>query len=425
MSTTLIAWAQRHLRPLGLTVAQARREAAAAAHPSRAYATPGAFEAFYRLRAHAIGAATPITRFSPIVPAHNPLVITTGGQGEVHLHHDGSDYLAAEPSELTALLATMPVRADSSRHPVLVVDGAHTLRTLAAVITDPDLPRESAAGLDWLIQRAEHPGSTAAYVLSRDLRRRWITGTHPTARLALADWSRWLGVTPGSTPARDALTLVEALAQGHTLSGLLDFTEDDTYSWERLGKGLQNWRARDSRASAALGLLSRSHAAELYDSLSYGDPLVADRQTRTGTILETVVLEADHTAHIVTVETTSTLNRHRVGSRLQAWAGDAAQAADPAGSQALTSAVLTQIEVTPGGTLRLTLSETVAPARPSVGEHLTLRPKAADPWHQRKYRATYAAHYRTPGNVFSRRQQIPTTRRTVPLDVVVAAADQE
>ena len=89
--------------------------------------------------------------------------------------------------------------------------------------------------------------------------------------------------------------MADRVAAGPTLPGLEACAEQDRASWtyyvERLTDTTRqwDWRARDNRREAALGLATRCDAAELYESLRLGDPLVATRESFGGTVVSGVI----------------------------------------------------------------------------------------------------------------------------------------
>ena len=109
----------------------------------------------------------------------------------------------------------------------------------------------------------------------------------------VAVWRGWLGVAdPGP---RGLLELAASVSTGTTLPGLDALSEEDGVSWDAFLARMTDptsrwdWRRRDSRREAALGLASRCDAAELYESLRMGDPLVAIRESFGGTVVSGVI----------------------------------------------------------------------------------------------------------------------------------------
>src|SRR5207253_128096 len=152
---------------------------------------------------------------------------------------------------------------------------------------------DAAAVVGWWDQRADHPGSGAVLNVTVACSARWVFGMPPTRERHTEVWRQWLGVADHGP--RGLLEMAATVSSGQTLPGLEAFVEDDQRSWEafktRLGDpSLRwDWRTRDSRREAALGLATRCDAVELYESLRLGDPLVATRESFGGTVVTGVV----------------------------------------------------------------------------------------------------------------------------------------
>lgn len=431
----LEAYVERHLAPLRLTPADALTDAGRTAHPERRYSTTAAADAFYRVRAVVTGRAAQTTRYAPVLPPESPIALVAGDQPHTfHLSAGQQDWEVADDDLLDAF-ADLGATTTRQTYRTLVVDNGRTLATVAALARQPKTPIPLAATLDWWGQRADHPGSGATRVLARDLTLRWTLGLAPDTRASLRDWHAALpgsaapdagstsgpDLAPGAPLGRVALHLAGELAAGNTLLGLLDCSGEDSRSWTWLRKSAgTRWRPYDTRRDAALGLLTRSHAAEHYASLRLGDPVIADAQTRTGTIVETTVVDLDDTAKTVHLSAARPLTRHRVGTRLQAWLGTG-RTAQPQTPDLVGT--LIEVTVTPAGTLNLTLGEVVKPSRLSLGADLALRPRQTDPFQQGTFRSMYHQHFGTGRNWLARTAAPSATRRPVPLDVIVAAAD--
>ena len=420
----LEAHIERHLSPLGLTVADAVPDATTAAHPSRRYTTPAAADAFYRVRAAVTGVAAATTHYAPTLPPDSPIALVAGDQP--HTFHVAADETDVEVGveDVLEVLANLGATTERQTHRTLVVDRPTTLADLATLARTPRTPIPVAATLDWWTQRADHPGSGATRVLSRDLALRWTLALAPDTRPSLRDWNSALGTNGlggDASTALIALHLATHLAAGHTLPGLLDsYTEDSrSWAWNRKSAG-NRWRPYDTRRDAALGLLTRSHATEHYASLRLGDPVIADAQTRTGTVVETTIVAVDEKHHTVQLTAARPLIRHRVGTRLQAWSGNART---PQHEAPALVGTLTDLHVTATGTLDLTLGEVVKPGRFTAGDELTLRPRQTDPFQQGSYRSMYHQHFGAGRNWLARTAAPTASRRPVPLDIIVAAAD--
>src|SRR6266508_4684632 len=119
--------------------------------------------------------------------------------------------------------------------------------------------------------------------------RKITSGVPPPEEREPAVWQQWLGVADHGP--RGLLEVAEAASAGATLPGLETFAEDDRALWDAFVARLSDpnsrwdWRRRDSRREAALGLATRCDAAELWESLRLGDPLVATRESLGGTVV--------------------------------------------------------------------------------------------------------------------------------------------
>src|SRR5438045_4083927 len=100
--------------------------------------------------------------------------------------------------------------------------------------------------------------------------------TDPIAVTVRGSGHRWVvhGVDVG--PA-GVLQLASLVAGGDTLPGLEVFAHDDAEAWTAFAERMMtpgsswDWRRRDSRREAALGLASRCDATEFYESLRLAD----------------------------------------------------------------------------------------------------------------------------------------------------------
>lgn len=418
MTTDLDQHAARVLTPLGISLATTERLVLTHTHPTRQYATTAAMDTFYRLRARATRTAAQRTTYAPTLPPASPLAVTADGPS-FHIS-DGRSTDTIDTDGLLTALTDARVTARHTTHRTLVVDTTATLHALASLARQTSTPTEIAAALDWWAQRAAHPGTGATRVLSRVLPLRWTLGLPPTAKPDLHDWATWTGTDEGTNTAETALALATALGQGSTLPWLLDCHGEDSRSWTWLREHqVPRWRAYDSRRDAALGLLTRSQSAEYYDSLRLADPLIADAETRTGTVVETSVTAVD--GKTATLAARGTLNRHRAGTAVRGWRGDATAARPD--SFAL-SGVLGDVIVDANGTLVLAIIDMVKPGQVEVGDPITLRPRTIDPFQQSTFRSTYGRHFGSGRNWLARAAAPTLTRRAVPLDVVVAAAEE-
>ena len=117
--------------------------------------------------------------------------------------------------------------------------------------------------------------------------------------------------------------------------------------------------------------------------------------------------------------------RMRPGTETQGWVGTIAE--NPRPGDTTTTKVkgtLTDATITTTGHLLLTLTDTIARPGPlTLGQPVTLRPRAAEANQQQRGRRNLRHRYRATGNWLAGGPTPTTRRRPVPLDVVIAAAD--
>lgn len=344
-----------------------------------------------------------------------------------------------------ALAALHAVHGDpTDTHRTLVVADRATLRALTALArsTPPGGPHEQLAEvLDWWQDRAEHPGSGAVLVLTEACQARWTLGVTPTEEHRFTTWRTWLGLTATDPHAPGTSGLLPAAAQvtaGTPLPGLDTAAHQDRDSWMALRSRTvtpahtRTWRSRDTRARAALGLASRSDAAELMASRTLDDPLVAAREAHTGNVVH-AVLTATPEPGVLEAHADRLTCRLRPGADLTVTAHlqralpvptvpTGPQQATPADPR--VSAVLSSATVTGDGRLALVMAaaaRSVAALTP--GDRLTVRAAAVSPAAQANARRTLGSRYRHRGNWLAAGTAPAPARRGVPLDVAVAAAD--
>jgi len=376
------------------------------------------FDLGARLRAAHTGRPVPVALYAPVLPPTNALAVSVDHDGE-HVYltaTDGTTTLAGTDRDGLAALATLGATLGTT-HRTLVVATRRDVVTLAALARAyPDEPAAPVVG--WWDQRVDHPGTGAVHPVVAAARLRWVLGVHPDQERELDTWRTWLNVTTSGPHA--LLDVARLTASGSTLPGLLDANGADSAAWERYTQRLtagRPWWARDTRADAALGLASRSHAVEWFESLRLDDPLVACAAAHDGTAVAGRVVDVD-TASVV-VEADRPLSRLRVDAKVTAWAGEPTDAGGPEciGGRVLAATV--------GTDARLTVTVGSLVRRPKglvVGDRVTLRPGRVDPFMQATGRGLMAAGYYRGANWIAGRGQPLVRRGDVPLDVIVAAA---
>ncbi len=394
------------------------------------------FDLGQRLRS--ASTAQPVARasFAPVLPPVEPVAVMLRGSGDgVLVSASGEDGVVHTGHGQDALSALAAVGVKLGSEPrTLVVPGRATLNELLelARAARRDSPyAEQAAVVGWWAQRADHPGSGAVLVVTDACAARWVLGVPPAHEQQLGVWRQWLGVT--DTGPRGLLRLAAMVSAGQPLPGLEAFGEDDRRSWEyfvgRIGdpKTGWDWRARDNRREAALGLATRCDAAELYQSLSLADPFVAVRESFSATVVTGVVSALPAKGSIV-------LTLDRLLCRLR-------QDTEVEGYPTLPRAARTGLKQERGMRLRgriaatqvtgderlvVTIEEVVVrQGAVRLGQRLTLRPRSIDPQQQRSARQELHRRYAARHSWLAGGPAPTPRRRDVPLDVVIAAADAD
>jgi hypothetical protein len=315
----------------------------------------------------------------------------------------------------------------------LVVPDRDTLTRLLdlATATDPGTENARAAAVvGWWSLRADHPGTGAVLDVSAACSARWVLGLPPEDERDLASWRSWLGVTDRGPCG--LLQLATVVAAGTTLPGLEAFAEDDRHSWEAFvlrlldPKSPWDWRTPDSRREAALGLAARCDAAELWESVRLGDPLVACRESFVGTVVTGVVTGLP-TRGVVEITVDQLTCRLRENTAIEGFAGyprDLPPATQTASSAALVRGRMVSSRVTATDRLVVTVGDGVVRAGAlRLGQRLTLRPRSIDPRQQRSGRHELRRRYVVRRSWLSGGSPPVPRRRDVPLDVVIAAAE--
>lgn len=408
-------YAERTLAPLAVTYQQANSDAVAMTNLGD-YATVKALDVLRRLHASHQGKVAPTAALAPVPrPIAPTTVVAAGQEGYLVLPHGqgASQSVASAAQVLSWFQQHNPL---PSAHRSLIVDSPSTLAELIRAAQHSSAPRASALQMDWWGQRADFPGTGATYIATRVARSRWVSGQAPAQEKGIDPWLTWLSIDP-TDPAVACRTLVHIASDGPSLPGLHECSRADSLSWTDLRRFTSRRSLRDSRREAALGLTARNQAAEYYASIRLSDPLVAQEALREGTLVEATITAVDRRS--ITLRSTSPISRFRLEDRVHAWAGNI----DQAGSPNAFTGTLSHQSANTDGTLNLSVDDAVAPGSLSVTMAVTLRPNPADPYTHSRLRSRFGSRLRDPRNWVARGMTPPTTRRNVPLDVAVAAAE--
>jgi hypothetical protein len=387
------------------------------------------FDLGQRLHAATLGQPVARCRFAPVLPPVEPIAVTIAGAGEgalVRAADTTRRRVASRPDALSALLELGVGLGPDPRTLVVADRGAlDKLVELARHTDSTSANWHVAATVGWWDQRSDHPGTGAVLIVTTACGERWVLGVPPTEERKLATWRQWLQVADSGP--RGLLELADLVASGTTLAGLETFAEDDRRSWDYFRSRvldpatLWDWRTRDSRREAALGLATRSDAAELYESLRLADPLVALREAFGGTVVSGVVRKMLPDA-VIEVTLDRLVCRLRVDTAVEGHPGDPG-AVPLQTRQPWLRGRVAETRVTTDEHLLLTLSQVQVRGPLRRGQRLTLRPRAVDPNQQRSGRHELHRRYAARRSWLSGGSAPDPRRREVPLDVVIGAAE--
>ena len=182
----------------------------------------------------------------------------------------------------------------------------------------------------------------------------------------------------------------------------------------------RDWRLRDSRREAALGLASRCDAVELYESLRLGDPLVAARESFAGGVVTGIITTLG--SRSVEVALDHLTCRLREQTAIEGFAGRPRDLPPALSSAPLLRGRVAATRVTTNGQLALSIADVIARSA-HVGQRVALRPRSVDPRQQRSGRQELHRRYAARRWWLSGGAPPAPRRREVPLDVVIAAAE--
>ncbi|MDQ6669259.1 MAG: hypothetical protein M3069_00575 [Chloroflexota bacterium] len=389
------------------------------------------FDLGQRLRSATLARPVARSTFAPVLPPIDPVAITISGAGDGALLRatDGTQLTTSTGSGALSALDNLGVSI-GPEHRTLVTADRDTLSRLVelARATDPaSSSAASAAAVGWWSQRADHPGTGAVLNVTVACSARWVLGVPPEDERQVSVWRTWLGIA--DTGPRGLLELAALVSAGEALPGLDTFAEDDKLSWESFvarvsdPKTSWDWRRRDNRREAALGLATRCDAAELYESLRLGDPLVATRESFSGTVVSGVVTAVSARTRIeVTFDHLAC--RLRENAAIEAFPGYPRDVPPADGRGPWLHGRVASTRVTTDERLVVTIADAVVRPDPArVGQRVTLRPRSVDPRQQRSGRHELHRRYAARRSWLSGGAPPVPRRRDVPLDVVVAAAE--
>jgi len=378
----------------------------------------GLFDLGARLRAAEAQRPVPVATFAPVLPPVSPVAVWVDHDGE-HVFVSATDgthtHAGADRDGLDAIAACGASMIDL--HRTLIVGTPGDVATLTALARR--FPSAAASPvLGWWDQRSDHPGSEAVLVITAAARMRWVLGVHPDRERDVDTWREWLGVTEKG--AAGLLALAYRVADGPTLPGLLNAVTIDARSWDAYGERIdagRAWNAPDTRSDAALGLATRSHAGEWFDSIRLDDPRVTLAATFDGTVIPGTVQKVDKGRAVIVAD--QALSRLRVDTKVIGWKGGPLRQ----GRAVVLQGTVDDARIGRDGRLSLHIGDLPQKPKVAVGDRVTLRPGWVDPYMQTMGRRRLAAGYRRGGNWIAGRGKPIQRPGTVPFDVIVAAAE--
>lgn len=335
------------------------------------------------------------------------------GGGPVHDVRGAGNIIAA--------LADAGARFDTD--PQLVIAGGASLGVLARAArtmhhSSDQAEVQAAAVVGWWVDRADFPGTNAVIDVLAHARQRFITGAPPAAERQQDHWRQAFGATAGVPGLRQ---WAQAVSVGELHPQFGDLVEEDHYTLALAAKAFgdgSDWTLPDSPPVAAMGLRRRCNAAERWEAVLLADRLWRHRATHTGHVGGGPVVSTSGARFTIACERTD--SRLRPGAAIIGWHNgiDDFDRAWPFHAEVDSTEAA-------DGVLYLTITGVRVDSRPTEGTWVSVMP--APPVPQRVKSSLWAygrlqfgtsswiASGKTPG----------LSRRDVPLDVLIAAAESE
>lgn len=381
------------------------------------------FDLGQRLRAAHTGTPQARLAHAPLTRSPRPVAVratVTGDQVTITTAAPGQHTRTATGRDGLDLLGSLGVTITAPAPSTLVTDDPATLGLLhrLGLSAPQDSDQDAvAAHIAWWRDRADFPGGRSVADLLAACRTRWVLGTTPAAERQPTTWRSWLGIADDSTTG--LLDLHARLTTGTPLPWLDVLAEDDVWSYgpaQAEHSDGWDWRRPDTTSRAALGLRSRCDAADLYAAALLSDPLHRLRAVHTGHVVTGTAHPLGDRLKRVEVTCSRLDARLRPGNELTGWTGHPhTHGAAPFSATVATTTVR-------AGSLVLTISGTTG-ATPQDGQTVTLTPATPNPVRQRVGRSTYRSLYSARRSWLTTGRTPTTSRRPVPLDVLIAGAE--
>lgn len=346
----------------------------------------------------------------------------TGHRGQVVIARRGGVPVTAAGGEALDALAAAGVVMDRDTPPqVLVADPATVaiLADLARVHAGADDPMRASAAeaIAWCTERADFPGTSALVDLAAVSAVALVAGVPPSRDRVPATWHTWLDLPDDRVAATFAWA--EVLAERPAgMPALLDTVlTDDTESWERRREAVAGgWchTTPEGLAHAAVGLRTRCDTADLWEAALLSDPTWRRRAVHTGHVVVGTA-ERRTGVHGFLVVSDRLDARMSAGTEVTGWTGD--PDAETFGR------FFTAVRSTSVVDGRLVLTCDKAARMPAHGDPVTLTPAPPSPQLQTSVRINMWTKYKARGSWIARADTPTLSRRDVPLEVMIAAAD--
>ena len=385
------------------------------------------FDLAQRVYAQRSGAVVARLAGTPLPTISRPVAVRAraGRGGPMVVAAAAGQVRRASGSDVLPMLASLGVTVAEPTPATLVTADTATLPVLVDVArrSPADGPDEAtAAHIGWWADRADFPGGIAVVNTVTAARARWVTGTTPAAERDPATWRTWLGISDDSVAG--TLALLAQLTAAPPLRLLDALADDDTYSYQRAQEAHADgwgWRRRDSVGRAAVGLLARCDAADLYTAALRTDPLWRRRALHTGDVVTgTLTTTTPGRRARLTLRSPRLDARLRRGTDIEGWLGPAHTPTPSAGVR--FDGLVDDTGVT-GTTLDLHLSISGGMHGLTPGDTLTVMPLTPSPYSLQRGRRTMRTLYSTRTSWLTTGRTPTPTRRDVPLDVLIAGAD--
>lgn len=378
-------------------------------------------------RLYAARTRSPVPRLlhAPVPVIGAPVAVRARSEGRsvvVTASNPTTPARTGRDDDALTLLGEMGVQVTADTWQTLITDDPGTLAALLLLARrcPPDSQHAAvAAHIAWWDERNDFPGSSATVQLLDACRARWVLGVAPEAEDRASTWRTWLHTADDGCAG--LLAILDRLTDAPPLALLGSLVEDDAWTWAKARSehtDRWDWRRPDTASRAANGLRARCDAADLYAGALLSDPLYRQRAVHSGHVVIADVQAAPAGRNTVALLCERMDARLRTGNAVTGWVG---QPDDTAPQPFAGTVTGTGVH---GVRLLLTLG-TVTSNRPDPGQQVTLTPAAPNPFTMRAGRRRYARLYGTRRSWLTTGRTPSPTRREVPLDVLVAGAEDD